>query len=97
MELYTLCQFWSEHRGLNFESNEPIVISMYKAPSFDWTCTWTWTCAVTHNSICVCNNIEMTEKWASGRLPEIKNNRKIEITSVESCRGHLREVLIIVV
>ena len=32
------------------------------------------------------------EIWASGRLPEVKNNRTIEITSVESGRGRLREV-----
>ena len=53
---------------------------------------------MTHESICVCRDIE---KWASSRLPGVKDN----ITSVESGRGrvrgvrggHLREVWTLVI
>ena len=47
-------------------------------------------CIVTHYSICVCSDIEI---WVSGCLPEAQNDRKIQIISVESGRGRLREVL----
>ena len=47
-----------------------------------------WTCTVTHNSICVCSDIEI---WTSGLLPEVKNNRKIQI--IESSHGLLQEVV----
>ena len=39
---------------------------------------------------CVCSDIEI---WSSGRSPAVKKNRKIEITSVDSCRVRLRKVV----
>ena len=49
------------------------------------------TCSCNHSlGRCVCSGIKI---WMSGRLPEVKNNRKIQITSVESGRSRLREVL----
>ena len=44
-------------------------------------CSFHSTCAVTHGSICVCSDIEI---WTSGPLPEVKYNRKIQVTSTES-------------
>ena len=41
------------------------------------------------SSICICSDIKM---WASGPFPEVKSNRKIQITSVESGCSHLQEV-----
>ena len=45
----------------------------------------------THSSICVCSDIEI---WASSRLPEVKNSRKIHISSFESSRVRLQEVVV---
>ena len=45
--------------------------------------------SVAHNSLCVCSDLKI---WASDRLREVKNSRKIQINSVESGHGRLREV-----
>ena len=45
-----------------------------------------WSGTITCYSICVRSDIVL---WVSGRLPEVKNNRKIQITSIESGRGRL--------
>ena len=57
-------------------------------------CSFYWTCTVTHNSICVCSKIE---KWASGPLLEVKKNRKVQITSVETGRDRSLEAPTLVI
>ena len=53
-----------------------------------------WTCTVTHISICICSDIEL---WVSGHIPEVKNNRKIQIARVESSRYRLQELSTIMI
>ena len=50
-------------------------------------------CTVTHSFYIYCGTVI----WASGRLTEVKNNRKIQIASVERSRDRLREVWTIVI
>ena len=55
-----------------FKGNEPykpVVISMYKYFRF-----------IDTYSICVCSDIEI---WASGCLPEVRNNRKIQVPALK--------------
>ena len=97
----------SDHRGTKIESHGPVVISMYKTPTCQCKIlyhievlmqrtesgSFYWSCTVTLFNLSLFD-IEIS---ASDRLPEIKNNRKTQITSVKSGRGRFREASTIVI